>query len=173
MVDARSITRNNLPVTAMKQQKLQPDEIVELLTPLMDFSMLDQCSVSSLKNDPRSLTKKMKITGAPIRLTHNEMTIAIMCDPSAYIQVEERRRRLVALLENAPSEFIPAVGRRPPLAHPDVQELKRCIAKREGLDRQIYLQKCRLCDLEDELRENAEKERKLVSAIKPACLPTD
>jgi|ERR1017187_3290370 hypothetical protein len=157
----------------MKKQKLQPRDIVELLTPLIDFIMMKHCSLSSLKTHPEAFTKKLKMTNEPIKLTHNGITIAFMCARDVYMCVEKRRRRLVALLEDAPRKFIPSVGPRThPFAQPNIQELKRCIEKIEGLHRQINSQKCRLYDLEEELQEVAEKQRKLMSAIGPVSLAT-
>jgi hypothetical protein len=156
--------------TVMKKRELRPSEIVELLTPLID--MMDQCSVSSLKSDPEGLTKKVKMSGAPIRLTHNGNVIAIMCDPSVFMQVEKRRRKLVALLEDAPRKFVPTLGRRAPFAHPSLQELKRCVEKKEGLEGQINSQKCCLYDLEEALQTTTEHERTLMAAIKPVRLPS-
>ena len=156
----------------MKKHELLPNEIAELLTPLINFTMMKKYSVSLLKNNPEDFAKKIKTEGKPIALTYNVNVIALLCDPSVYKQTEERRRRLVALLEDAPSEFIPTVGRRPmsPSEHQNIRELKQCIARIEKLEDSINSTKCGLYDLEEELHKITEKKLKLIPKVKPILL---
>jgi hypothetical protein len=156
----------------MKTQKLRSNDIVEILTPLIDSAMMKSCSISSLKNDPDSFTKQIKLIGKPMALTHNGTIIALLCDPSVYKQIEERRQHLVALLEDAPSEFIPTVGRRSmlPSERQNIRELKQCIARIEWLEDSINSKKCKLYDLQEELQETVEKKLKQIHAIKIVTL---
>ena len=105
-------------------------------------------------------------------LTHNGTIIALLCDPSVYKQIEERRQHLVALLEDAPSEFIPTVGRRSmlPSERQNIRELKQCIARIEWLEDSINSKKCKLYDLEEELHKITEKKLKLIPKVKPILL---
>jgi PHD/YefM family antitoxin component YafN of YafNO toxin-antitoxin module len=158
----------------MKKQEFQPNEVIELLTPLIDFTKMKSCSVSSLKNNPESIAEKIETGGKPIALTHSGKIIALLCNPSVYQKTEERRRHLVALLEDAPREFIPTVGRRSmlPSEHQNIQELKQCIARIERLEDSINSTKCSLYSLEEELHEITEKKLKLIPKIKPVLLAT-
>jgi len=127
---------------------------------------MKKCSVSSLKNNPESCAKKIETGVKPIALTHNGMTIALLCKPNVYQKIEERRRHLVAILENAPSEFIPTVGHRAmlPSEHQIIRELKHCIARIENLERSINSKKCDLYREEEELHA-IEKKLKLIPKI--------
>lgn len=164
-------------VTIMKKHELQPSEIVELLTPLIDFKMMKKCSVSALKDNPEGFAKKIETEGKPIALTHNGKRIALLCDPTVYKQTERKRLRLEELLvgislETTPAEFVPTVGRRPMLAseHQNLWKLKEYIYKIEKLQSQINLLKCNLYEKEEQLQETTEKERELMPAIKPVSL---
>ena len=156
----------------MKQQKFQPNEIDELLTPLIDCTMMETCSLSSLKNNPAAVVKQMKMGLTPVRLIHNGKPIALLCDPSVYQQTEDKRRKLEALLvdvssESTPGNFVPTVGRRLMLPSEGKKnlELKRCNAEIEKLKRQINSQKYDLSNMEEELRKAADKKQKLMSAM--------
>lgn len=162
----------------MKQQKFQPNEIDELLTSLIDFTMMESCSLSSLKNNPADIIKRMKMGLTPLVLIHNGKRIALLCDPSVYQQTEDKRRRLEALLvdvssESTPGEFVPTVGRRqmPPSECKKNLELKRCNAEIEKLKRQINSQKFDLSNKEEELQKAADKKQKLMSAMGTFLLP--
>ncbi len=156
----------------MKKRELQLSEIIELLTPLIDFKMMKKCSVSSLKDNPEDIAKKIETEGKPIALTHNGNIVALLCDPTVYKQTEQKRRRLEALLvgvspESTSAEFVPTVGHRPmlPSEHQIIQELKQCIARIGRLECLINSKKCELYNLEEELHEISEKKLKLIPKV--------
>jgi hypothetical protein len=156
--------------TIMKTRKLRPDEINEILTPLVDFKMMEHRSFWAVKNNPRNLARDLKSSGKPMVLTYNGMVVALLCDSCVYQQTEERRRRLEALLVGVPSAstpFTPNVGRvrMQPSDQQNIQEIKRCIAQIERLEHDIMLHKSRLYDLEEQLQEISEKKLVKISGI--------
>jgi hypothetical protein len=155
----------------MKTQKLRSNDVAEVLTPLIDFKMMKSCSVSSLKNNPENLAKQIKLIGKPMKLTHNGTMIALLCDPCAYQQLEQRRGKLEALLVSEPGEFTPTIGRRAMSLseHQNIREVKGCIAKIERLERSINSKKCELYSSQEELQEAVE-DLKLLPAIKTVTL---
>lgn len=152
-----------------KSQEIKPSEVVDLLTPFMDLGK-NHCSLWELGNKSDSLIKKMQLTGEPLRLTKQGHVVAIVADPKTYEEIEKRRSRLVALLDNIESKkvFIPRTrrifehdGKANPIA--ERREMIQLIKQRECCQDDVNDAKCRLYDKEDKLNEAEQRLRTLTS----------
>lgn len=142
--------------------------MVDLLTPHITPHQ-EVCSVWEFKKDPEGILKKMNAMKWPLVLTFNGSPIGIICDPKTFSETEDKRKKLVALLDNSPdmADFKPHIGRRgpQPFAAPKVQELIRCIKKLEALNHHIQIRKSGLYDVEKELKEVENQKAQLLAEL--------
>jgi hypothetical protein len=152
-----------------KSREIRPSEAVDLLTPFMPLKK-NHCSLWKFHKETDSLIEKIQLTGEPLRLTRQFEVVAIVSDPKTYDEIEKRRSRLVALIDNIESKkvFIPRTRRISELdgkanPHAFSTMLRSLIAQSEGLTDDINDLKCRLYDREEKMIETEQRLRDLTS----------